>query len=406
MIKLLRRGHFRDLLVGQAASGLGDWIGTIALMALALRLSGSPAAVGGILVIRLAPAALAGPVVARVAHVWDRRKTMLAMDVARAGIVAAVPLVRALWWEYLLAFALELGGVVFLAARDASIPDLVEPDDLPLANGLVLGSSYGGIPVGAALFAAITAVTGGAGGPRPYAIAFWVDAATFLVSFAMVRRLAELGPAEREPVERADARPRFLAAFRIPIVSSVMPATIAVSLGIGSLFSLGIVFVRETLHASDTEFGFLIALFGAGAAAGIGVLVAARPKDGLGTTRIAVGAQGAMIAIMSLAGSVGMAYAGAVGFGAASAAGLASGMSYLQSRLTGEDRVLAFGVFHVVIRVGLSLAALGAGVAADVASAVRWPVVGRLGPVRLVLLCSGLMVLLSAAVIRPSLKTP
>ncbi len=41
---------------------------------------------------------------------------------------------------------------MFLPARDAGIPDLVGDDDLSRANGLVLGSSYGTIPFGAALF--------------------------------------------------------------------------------------------------------------------------------------------------------------------------------------------------------------------------------------------------------------
>jgi len=44
-----------------------------------------------------------------------------------------------------------------------------------------------------------------------------------------------------------------------------MPAAAAVALGLGALFSTGIVFVREVLNASDAEFGWLIALFGAGA---------------------------------------------------------------------------------------------------------------------------------------------
>ena len=59
--------------------------------------------------------------------------------------------------------------------------------------------------------------------------------------------------------------------------------------------------------------------------------------------------------------------------------------------------MFAFAVFHVVIRVGLSLAALGAGVAADRLAAVRWPVVGMLPPARVVLMCSGLLVVASAA---------
>jgi MFS family permease len=87
---LLRRRGFRDLLIGQTVSGLGDWMGTVAFMALALELTDSPTAVGGVLVLRLLPAALGGPLAARAVRRWDRRRTMLAMDVTRAVIIAAV----------------------------------------------------------------------------------------------------------------------------------------------------------------------------------------------------------------------------------------------------------------------------------------------------------------------------
>src|SRR5207245_9590851 len=76
---LLGRRAFRDLFVGQAVSALGDWMVTVALMALVLKLTRSSTAVGGVLVLRLVPAAIAGPLAARAAARWDRRRTMLTM---------------------------------------------------------------------------------------------------------------------------------------------------------------------------------------------------------------------------------------------------------------------------------------------------------------------------------------
>lgn len=394
---MIRRRGFRDLLIGQGVSGLGDWMGTVAFMALALELTDSPLAVGGILTLRLLPAAVGGPLAARAGRHWDRRRTMLAMDAMRAGIVAAVPFIRAIWWVYACAFVLEVASLVFLPARDSSIPDLVEEEDLPMANGLVLGSSYGTIPLGAALFAAVAALPFADLFDRPLALVFWIDAATFLVSFAFITRLKMLS------ADGADAAPgdvRFLDAFRIPLVRAVMPAAAAVALGLGALFSLGIVFVREVLGASDTEFGGLIALFGVGAAFGLLVLQLRRGRDPLSETRLGVVAIGLIVAAFSLAGSVWLAYIGAIAFGAAAAYSLSSGMGALQARLDGQKRILAFAAFHVVIRIGLSLAAIGAGLAGDLLESVRWPWIGELEPSRVVLLCSGIIVVLSAALVR------
>jgi hypothetical protein len=87
-------------------------------------------------------------------------------------------------------------------------------------------------------------------------------------------------------------------------------------------------------------------------------------------------------------------------FGAAAAWTLASGMGALQSELDGQERILAFAVFHIVIRSGLAAAAIGAGAAGELVGNVRWPVVGTLEPSRLVLLCSGVFVFLSAFRVR------
>ena len=80
---------------------------------------------------------------------------------------------------------------------------------------------------------------------------------------------------------------------------------------------------------------------------------------------------GAIVAAFSLAPFIGLAFVGAAAFGAAAAWTLASGMGALQSRLEGNERVLAFSAFHVVIRCGLAVAAIGAGVAGELVDGVR-----------------------------------
>ena len=394
---LVRRPGYRLLLAGQGVSAIGDWMATIAFMALVLEVTGSPAAVGGILTLRLLPAAVGGPLAARAAQRWDRRHTMLAMDATRAAMVAAVPLVHALWWIYIWAFAVEVASLVFLPARDSSIPDLVDESELPLANGLVLGSSYGSIPIGAGLFAAVAALPFNDIAGRSLALVFLLDALTFLVSFAFIARIRM---AATQPAVAPEDRVGFRSAFSIPLVRAVMPAAAAVALGLGALFSLGIVFVREVLDASDIGFGLLIALFGIGAVAGVAVLQRQAAPDSLLTTRLGVAAIGIVVAVFSLAPELWLAFLGAVAFGATAAYTLAAAMSTVQARLSGQDRLLAFAAFHVVIRIALGLAAVGAGVAGDLLGAVRWPLVGTLEPARVVLLCSGLLVFLSAGLVQ------
>jgi predicted MFS family arabinose efflux permease len=324
---------------------------------------------------------------------------MLAMDATRAAMVFAIPFVRALWWIYLWGFLIEVASIVFLPARDSSIPDLVhDADELPMANGLVLGTSYGSIPFGAALFAAVAAL------PihiqhRPYALVFFIDAASFLASFLCIARLTELGPTSAA-AEPATSNLRFRDAFGIPLVGAIIPAALAVSIGLGALFSLGIVFVRDVLHASDAEFGVLIALFGVGAVIGLVALQRLPHGDLLGRARLGIAFIGVVVAVFSFAPALWAALFGALGFGAGAAYTLSAGMGAIQSQLDGRARVLAFTAFHVVLRIGLAAAAIGAGIAGDLLADVRWPLLGRLEPSRVVLLSAGILVFFSAGLVR------
>jgi predicted MFS family arabinose efflux permease len=218
---------------------------------------------------------------------------------------------------------------------------------------------------------------------------------------ALVARLGELkgfsaahpaaGGAEEEPAG-------FFDAFRLPLVRAIAPAATVAALGIGALFSLGIVFVRNVLGASNLEFGVLVALFGVGAAAGLGVLHLGGLR-GVTVVGAAVAVQGAVIAGMSLAPDVALTFLGAVGFGAATAVALTAAMDVLQERIAEDERVAAFAAFHVLIRGGLALAAIAAGAAADVLHTVHLPGLGRLPGVRAVLLLSGLTVVVGAALV-------
>jgi MFS family permease len=404
-VSSLRRvlaGHdFRRLLVGQGISGLGDWMATFALMALAWEVTSSTSAVGGILTLRLLPAALGGTVAARVSLRWDRRRTMLATDLLRVGIVAIIPLIAQLWWIYLWAFVLEAASVIFLSARDASVPALAGADDLPTANSLMLGSSFGSIPIGAGAFAVLTLLPFAEVGwlaSRPHAVVFWIDALTYLVSALLIARMAPLGRPAGVSAESTDVG-RLRDASRIPLVRSVMPAAAAVALGLGALFSLGLSLVREELEASDLEFGVLIAIFGVGAGAGL-IVVTRLAGPLMEVTRFGTLAMGALVATMSLSPILWLTYLGAFGFGLAATVALTSGMTALQAGTGDDERGIAFAAFHMVIRMALGLAAAVAGAIGDALNEVRIFDVWTLSGTRLVLLASGILVVGSAWAVR------
>lgn len=401
MRELLRHRDFRRLLIGQTVSVLGDWMATVALMVLILDLTGSATAVGGVLVLRLLPAAVGAPLAARAAQRWERRRTMLTTDAARAGMVLMLPWVTHVWWVYLWASLVEVASIVFLPARDSAVPELVGEGDLATANALMLGTGYGTIPLGAGLFgliALMSDVLGWHGRPE-YAVVFAVDAATYLASYAAVHGIPTLGTDQATPAAGAGERRGFRDALRVPLVRAMLPAAATVTIGIGALFSTGVSFVEKVLGASPAEFGVLIALFGMGAGLG---LAAHRwgGSDSLNQVRFGLVLVGGLMVVISLVAQLWIAFIAAIGFGAAVSATLVAAIGVVQKRTAGRQRDLAFTAFHVVLRTGLALSAVAAGAAVDLVSGVGWPVVGALAPARVVLLSAGLCVLLSSLAVR------
>ena len=203
-----------------------------------------------------------------------------------------------------------------------------------------------------------------------------------------------------DATDRDAPSPGLRAAFRIPMVRVVMPATVVIALGLGTLFSTEIVFVRDAIGAANAEFGVMVVLFGVGAGGGLVVLRWLSDVPALTKVRWATAAQGTTIAVMSISPSIGPVFLGALAFGAATAVALATGMSALQDRLEGADRDLAFAAFHTTIRGGLAFSAVAAGAAADVFDRVDFPGVGHVSSARVVLLCAGLIVIAGSTMVR------
>ena len=94
---LLRHPNFSRLLAAQTVSSLGDWIGFSAVAILALRLGGGgnagAYAVAGVMVARMLPSVLFGPVAGALVDGSNRKRIMIIADMSRAVLYAIVPFV-------------------------------------------------------------------------------------------------------------------------------------------------------------------------------------------------------------------------------------------------------------------------------------------------------------------------
>jgi dTMP kinase len=403
---VLRTRGFRRLLIGQAVSSLGDWVATLAFIAAAFALThGNQTAVAAVLVLRLVPPIFAAPVGGVVADRLYRRTIMVTCDITRAALIALVPFVG-IWLLYVIAFVHECISLFFLPARDASVPLLVPEGYLEEANGLILASSYGSIPVAAALFGALRLAAqhipgwipfGGLIRHHPTTFAFHFDAATFVFSAAMIAGLNLKRESRQGEIELfKDVLEGIRFVVRHPGLRSMAYGLVVSMFGGGVLFAVGIGYIKETLHGTDASFGWLAALWGVGMGIGLGVVRLLVKKRGEAPTFLAaVTMCGGVLIFMALVPVLWLAFLASIVFGATFSVAIVLALTLAQE--VAEDRIRGriMGGVQMLFRVGLGAGALGIGALAHSIHEVRFIVTVDGNQVGL--LAGGGLILLGAA---------
>jgi MFS family permease len=178
--QLLRRNHsFRRLFSGQVISELGNWFNFIAALGLVRNVSNAAPEVTTILLIsRLVPFTLFGPLAGAFVDRWSRRTVMIVTDLLRVGVALAFLLVRGpedLWIAYVATILLSIFGVFFEAAKNAAVPNITGEQDLLAGNALMFSSRFLFMSLGAALGGWTAAHVG-------YSAAFVINAVSFFAS--------------------------------------------------------------------------------------------------------------------------------------------------------------------------------------------------------------------------------
>src|SRR5437764_6291885 len=198
---------FFRLWSAQFVSSLGDWIGLIAILAIAARVSNnSGAAVSLVMTTRVVPGFFLGTVGGVIIDRFDRRKVMVACDIGRATLLVLLPFVSTLPGLVLISLGLEVLTLLWGPAQAASVPHLVDEEQLSAANSLSLVASYGTFPIASVIFSLLAGFASLLGQLDVIAslkvdqevLALVFDALTFLLSAAIVWRLPIRG------VERTD----------------------------------------------------------------------------------------------------------------------------------------------------------------------------------------------------------
>lgn len=421
--------QFFRLWSAQVVTSTGDWLGFLAISVVAARLgSGTPeAAIGLVLAARLVPGIFFSQVAGVLADRWDRRRLMVVCDLARAGILLIVPLVNSVWQLVLVSLALEAFTLLWIPAKEASVPNLLPAKHLTAANSLSMFATYATFPVASLIFARVAGVLEDVSDegwlgllyPDKQGPVFYLDALTFLVSAVLVfslplRHRREPGRTARDAVRWEGVFREYREGWRYvvvnPTVRSVNIGLATALIGGGMLIPLALVYAIEVLRAG--EGGFADIVTGLSVGVGVGVLVLsvlqrrvhkhrmfARSVTGAGVCLLVAASLGSLPWVVLVAGAVGICAGGMY----------VLGFTLLHEHTADEVRGRVFAGLYSVVRlcvvvamvVGPLLAALF-----DRVSEVLWDrsidigIVVELPGVRLTLWLAGLTVIVAGLLVR------
>lgn len=278
-LRILRHRDFRNLWLGQSASALGDAVVLVAIALYVTELTDDPTKVGIVLASYLAPLIA----FLLIGGVWadrlPRERVMIAADVARAclhTLLAVLIFTGAveIWHIVVIEACYGTAQAFFQPAYTGIVPRTVPPGEVQQAQALSSLTLNLAELTGPAI---ATALVLGAGAGW----AFLLDAATFVVSAALLLRVRTAGTAPATG-ERGTVLGELTEGFREVSTRpwlwvTVVVFSLAVPVGYAPLFVLGPTIARET-YDSAAVFGIVTAAYGAGALLGALVGLRWRPR--------------------------------------------------------------------------------------------------------------------------------
>ncbi len=379
---------FTRLWFAQVVSSLGDWIGLVAVLAIAARVSPSGTGVGLVMVARMLPGFLLAPLGGVLVDRWNRKVVMVSCDIGRAGLLALLPFFDDLAGLIILSFLIEVLTLLWGPAKDATVPNIVtDPQQLPSANSLSLLAAYATFPIAAVIFAALSGVARWLADVDPLSgfgvdqewLAIWFDSLTFLLSALLISGLKL-----REEGRAKPARPDLMQTFRDigdglkyirgnSLVAGVMLGLAGGLIGGGLIIPLGPVFALEVLAGGPAGYGLLMTSLGVGAALGVGTLLFVQGRRQFPRATVftgAVVAAGCAIVALGCVATLTPAiiFVGLIGATAGSA--YVTGFTLLQETVSDELRGRTFATLYTIVRLCLLLSLTLGPFAASILGAV------------------------------------
>jgi DHA3 family macrolide efflux protein-like MFS transporter len=260
-VRLALNGSFSALWAGQLISLFGDRMHQVALAAVVFLATRSPLATGLVFMVATLPNLLFSPIAGTFVDRWEHKEVLVVSDLLRAAVVLLMPVAVAIdvILVFPLVFLVTTISIFFRPARVAILPRVVHEDELLTANSALWVAETIADVVAYPLAAVFVASLGNA-----LPLAFWIDAATYLGSAALLATIVVAPRRRSEPTTDGGARHgrsaftaemrdgwRFLRGEKT-LLANTLQATVA-QFATGILIGQALIYAEASL---DGQFGF------------------------------------------------------------------------------------------------------------------------------------------------------
>lgn len=255
---------------GIGISNLGNWIYLVAINLLVLHMTGSPAAVAGLFIIRPLATLLTNSWAGSIIDRANKRRLMMTTDVIRGALIALIPFMSSVWGIYGIMFLINVAGSFFGPTSMTYVTKLIPAEERKRFNAWSSFTTSCAVLLGPAISGLLIAYT-------DIRVSIVINAVSFLICALVIYFLPDVDGEEAAGSKREAMTMRMLLRDWAAVIDFGKAAKYfmlvyvlfqsATLLGF-ALDSQEATFIKQALLLGDEDYGLLVSVAGAGYLAG------------------------------------------------------------------------------------------------------------------------------------------
>ena len=273
MKSIIKNRSLVIMAISESVSNVGSWITMMAVFSLVIfKGAGNVTESGLIYLVGLLPALVFSPVAGWLCDHFDRKKLMIISEVASGLAVSGIIFTESLTLLYILLALQAISGAIMTPARQSSVPQVVDREQLTQANAFLQQISSVVKIFGPVLAGAVLTIMNAHQ-------AVILDVVSYFLSAGILLLLPKLIPPQQASLskktkEKQNWTTQFSELLHMDNQLKLLfgMAFMAI-LGIVSIDILASIFTRDVLQSGESYFGLIIGMIGFGTLVGAATLM-------------------------------------------------------------------------------------------------------------------------------------